>query len=230
MFNVIVPMAGEGSRFLKDGITVPKPFIAINNEPMFFRAIKNFIGKDCKFIFIIRDSHLQHFDIDLFLSKYNINYKIIIQEGGRLGPSDTLSLCIGNVENLPTFFIDCDQQTHFDIDKTLEDSVKFSGGVVTFNSNSNKYSYVQSNDNIMTRIEEKIQISEDACSGVYFWNNFNEYVKYYESTIWEGKSEKYISDVYKTALLDGKKFFVLKSEAYSTYGTPDDLRAELDKG
>jgi dTDP-glucose pyrophosphorylase len=229
MFNVIVPMAGEGSRFLKEGITTPKPFIKIENEPIFFRAIKNFISEDCKFTFIVRDSQIQHFDIDLFLSQYNINYKIIIQQGKRMGPADTLSLCIGNIENLPTFFVDCDQQTYFNINEALYKGIEFSGGIVTFNSSSNKYSYVESNNNIIKNIQEKVQISNDACSGVYFWSSFDEYIKYYEKTTWDKESEKYMSDVYKTALLNGKKFFMLRSELYDTYGTPDDLRKAVDK-
>lgn len=229
MFNVIVPMAGEGSRFLKDGIATPKPFIEVGGEPMFFRAIKNFIGKSCNFIFIIHESHSKYFDIDLFLSQYDINYKIIIQKGKRLGPADTISLSIGIVENLPTFFVDCDQQTYFDINQALSEGIKLSGGIMIFNSRSNKYSYVESNNNIMTDIKEKIQISDDACTGTYFWSSFDEYTKYYEKTIWDDGSERYMSDVYKTALLDDKRFFVLKSEQYNNYGTPDDLKKAVNK-
>lgn len=37
--HIIMPMAGEGTRFLKEGWTTPKPLIELKGIPLFVRAI-----------------------------------------------------------------------------------------------------------------------------------------------------------------------------------------------
>ena len=39
--HIIMPMAGEGSRFLQEGWTIPKPLIELNGVPLFLRAISS---------------------------------------------------------------------------------------------------------------------------------------------------------------------------------------------
>lgn len=222
MFNVIVPMAGNGSRFMEGGVTVPKPFIMIDGLPMFFHAIKNFLKYDCHFVFIVKDTHLKHFDINSFLSKYQIKYKIIVQDTKSFGPANTISLCEGKVEELPTFFVDCDQDTVFDVSKVL-DFKNCSGVIVTFKSNLSIYSYVKTQDNHIKEIKEKYVISDDACSGIYFWSSFNEYLKFYKKTDWSQHLEEYMSAVYKTAIDAGQIFFSTPSDSHTAYGRPLDL-------
>ena len=38
--HIIMPMAGEGSRFAKAGWTTPKPLIEVNGQPLFKHSIK----------------------------------------------------------------------------------------------------------------------------------------------------------------------------------------------
>ena len=40
-FNIVVPMAGRGSRFTENGYTDSKPFIDVNGKPMIQRVIEN---------------------------------------------------------------------------------------------------------------------------------------------------------------------------------------------
>ena len=40
-FNIVVPMAGRGSRFTEQGYTDSKPFIDVNGKPMIQRVIEN---------------------------------------------------------------------------------------------------------------------------------------------------------------------------------------------
>ena len=37
--HIIMPMAGEGSRFMKEGWTTPKPLIKLNGRELFLHAI-----------------------------------------------------------------------------------------------------------------------------------------------------------------------------------------------
>lgn len=61
-----MPMAGEGSRFLKEGWTTPKPLIELNGQPLFKHAISSVTDKDIqmKYSFIVRQEHIDKYQID----------------------------------------------------------------------------------------------------------------------------------------------------------------------
>ena len=46
--HIIMPMAGEGSRFRKEGWTTPKPLIELNEMPLFVRAIQSVAISDVR--------------------------------------------------------------------------------------------------------------------------------------------------------------------------------------
>ena len=64
--HIVMPMAGEGSRFAQAGWTTPKPLIELRGVPLFQRAIGSVAieGVDMKYSFIVRQEHIdsQHID------------------------------------------------------------------------------------------------------------------------------------------------------------------------
>ena len=64
--HIIMPMAGEGSRFRKEGWTTPKPLIELNEMPLFVRAIQSVAISDVrmKYSFIVRQEHIDEYEID----------------------------------------------------------------------------------------------------------------------------------------------------------------------
>ena len=64
--HIIMPMAGEGSRFLKEGWTTPKPLIPLHGIPLFKRAIRSVHveGVQMKYSFIVRQNHIDEYGID----------------------------------------------------------------------------------------------------------------------------------------------------------------------
>ena len=71
--NVLIPMAGEGSRFAKAGYTFPKPLIEINSEPFIAHVIDNMAFQDANFYFLIREEHLKDHNFESLFSKKKIN-------------------------------------------------------------------------------------------------------------------------------------------------------------
>jgi hypothetical protein len=55
--NVLIPMAGQGSRFAKAGYTFPKPLIEIENKPM-IQWVINSIDINANYIFLIQNEFL----------------------------------------------------------------------------------------------------------------------------------------------------------------------------
>ena len=61
--NILIPMAGAGSRFQEAGYNLPKPLIDVKGKPMIQHVVEN-IALDGKYIFIVQKEHQE---------KYNIN-------------------------------------------------------------------------------------------------------------------------------------------------------------
>ena len=59
----IIPMAGEGTRFSKDGYLLPKALVPVSGEPMIAAVIKDLPAAD-KWIFLVRAEHVTNFSVD----------------------------------------------------------------------------------------------------------------------------------------------------------------------
>ena len=59
MINIVIPMAGKGSRFAKSGYEKPKPFIDVNGKPMIVRVLENLSYLDARYILIARREHIE---------------------------------------------------------------------------------------------------------------------------------------------------------------------------
>ncbi|KKL04319.1 hypothetical protein LCGC14_2617280, partial [marine sediment metagenome] len=59
--KIVIPMAGEGSRFSEAGYTVPKPLIEVSGKPMIQKVVEN-LPFDADFIFLVRQEHLDQYN------------------------------------------------------------------------------------------------------------------------------------------------------------------------
>ena len=51
--NILIPMAGAGTRFQQAGYTFPKPLIEINGKPMIQLVVEN-LNVEANFIFVVQ--------------------------------------------------------------------------------------------------------------------------------------------------------------------------------
>ena len=74
--NVLIPMAGAGSRFEKAGYTFPKPLIEVNGKPMIQVVVEN-INVDAKHIFVVQKSHYDKYNLKTVLNNISADCDII---------------------------------------------------------------------------------------------------------------------------------------------------------
>jgi len=68
MLNIVVPMAGRGSRFQQVGYVDPKPLIQVAGKSMIERVISNLTpSTEHRFIFICQREHLLSYPIEACL-------------------------------------------------------------------------------------------------------------------------------------------------------------------
>ena len=63
--HIVMPMAGEGSRFIREGWKIPKPLIDLHGKPLFQRSIDSVMldGILKKYSFIVRQEHIDKFNL-----------------------------------------------------------------------------------------------------------------------------------------------------------------------
>jgi dTDP-glucose pyrophosphorylase len=226
--NVIIPMAGLGSRFSNEGYSLPKHLIPVIDKPMIHSVIEN-LNLDANWIFIIRN------DLDNkvkeLLKQLKPDSKIIEISEVTDGPARTTLLAKDYINDDPLVIINCDQMVHdFDITKLIEFSnVRNADGILgSFISTSDKCSFVKLNDDgDIIDVKEKIVISNIATTGLHFWKNGLDFVSSAEEMI-ESKemynNEFYIAPSYNYLIKNGKRVLPFFYNLHFPIGTPNDLK------
>lgn len=227
--NVLIPMAGAGSRFEKAGYTFPKPLIDVNNKPMIQVVIEN-LNLDANFIYVVQKSHRQKYNLDTLLNLITPNCKIVEVDGITEGAACTALIAKEFINNDdPLFFANSDQFVEWDSNEFMYkmQETGCDGGIVTFKSTHPKWSFAKTNkDGIVTEVAEKNPISEDATVGFYFWKNGSDFVKYAEDMIQKNirvNNEFYVCPVFNQAIQDNKQIRIFNIDKMWGLGTPEDL-------
>ncbi|MCQ2016307.1 dolichyl-phosphate mannose synthase [Clostridium butyricum] len=226
--NLIMPMAGRGSRFTKEGFEVPKPLIKINNKPFFYwatQSIRKFIELN-SLTFVVLREHVEKFSIDKHILDYFPEAKVEIIPEVLNGAVLTCIEGIRNINNNnPIIFNDCDHlfsSSLFNIYCNREIFSEIDGALLTFKSDDSKFSYLQCDNygNVIKTIEKKV-VSNDAICGAYYFRNKDIFLectnKYLEICNY---SEYFVSGVYNVM---AEKGYIIKNfevDFHLPFGTP----------
>lgn len=232
--NILIPMAGAGTRFEKMGYTFPKPLIDVNGEPMIKVVVEN-LNIDANFIYIVQKSHREKYNLDTLLNLITPGCKIVEIDGITQGAACTTLLAknLINDEN-PLLISNSDQFIVWDSNEFFYKMYesKVDGGIITFKSTHPKWSFVKINElGFVTEVAEKKPISDLATVGIYYWAKGSDYVKFAEEMIFNNirtNNEFYVCPVYNHAILDGKKIKTYDVEKMMGLGTPEDLNFFLE--
>lgn len=232
--NVLIPMAGAGSRFATAGYTFPKPLIEVNGKPMIQVVVEN-LNIEANYTFIVQKEHYEKYSLQYLLNLIAPNCNIVQVDGLTEGAACTTLLAKEFINNdSPLVMANSDQFIEWNSNECLyafnADGVD--GGIVTFEATHPKWSYAKiGQDGFVSEVAEKKPISNNATVGVYFWKKGSDYVKYAEQMIQKNirtNGEFYVCPVFNEAISDGKKIRVKEIEKMWGIGTPEDLNYFLE--
>jgi HAD superfamily hydrolase (TIGR01509 family) len=232
--NILIPMAGAGSRFANAGYTFPKPLIEVNGKPM-IQVVKDNLAMDGQFIFIVNSEHYTKYNLEYMLNAISPNCKIITVNTLTEGAACTTLLAKELIDNDCQLLIaNSDQYIDWNSSEFMYSlqGEHVDGGILTFENSHPKWSYAKTKDGFVTTVQEKKVISNEATVGIYHWKKGSDYVKYAEQMITKDirvNNEFYVAPVYNEAIEDGKKFKTYKVDAMYGLGTPEDLTTFLKK-
>ncbi len=230
--NVVIPMAGLGSRFQKLGFKEPKPLIKVNGVPM-VRFVAESMNIDAHFIYIVQKEHRLDYPLDDILS-FTPNFSIVDVDGLTEGATCSVLVSKNLINNdNPLIIMNSDNLILFDPVEFMTVVGKYDGGIICFDAEGDKWSFAKSNeDGIITEVAEKNPISKYATAGLYFWSKGSDFVKYGEQMIQKNirvNNEFYVCPVYNEAIQDNKKIYnylIDKNQMWGL-GTPEDLELFL---
>lgn len=232
--NMLIPMAGAGSRFEQAGYTFPKPLIDVNGKAMIQVVIDN-LNIDANYIFVVQKSHREKYNLDIFFNLITENYKIVEVDGITEGAAVTALLAKEYINNdNPLFFANSDQFVEWDSNEFMYkmQETDADGGIVTFTANHPKWSFAKLNENgIVTEVAEKKPISDLATVGFYYWKHGSDFVKYAEEMIAQNirvNNEFYVCPVFNQAIKDGRIIRNYHVNKMWGLGTPEDLKYYLE--
>jgi|TARA_Y100000004_G_scaffold149990_1_gene172123 HAD superfamily hydrolase (TIGR01509 family) len=228
--NVLIPMAGAGSRFEKAGYTFPKPLIEVDGKPMIQVVVEN-LNIDAKHIFIVQKEHYEKYNLKYLLNLItNDNCEIVQVDGITEGAACTTLLAKEFIDNdEPLVMANSDQFLDWDSNEFMYSMVAddVDGGIVSFKATHPKWSFAKlGEDGFVSEVAEKKPISDVATAGVYYWRKGSDYVKYAEQMIDKDirtNNEFYVCPVYNEAIEDKRKVKVFPIEKMWGLGTPEDL-------
>ena len=232
--NILIPMAGAGSRFQQAGYTFPKPLIEVNNKPMIQVVVEN-LNIDANYIYVVQKSHREKYNLDTMLNLVTPGCKIVEVDILTEGAACTALLAKEYINNdSPLFFANSDQFVEWDSNEFMYKMQESNcdGGIVTFKATHPKWSFAKIDDNgFVTEVAEKNPISDNATVGFYYWKQGSDFVKYAEQMIEKDirvNNEFYVCPVYNQAIEDCKKIRIFESGKMWGLGTPEDLNFYLE--
>lgn len=233
--NVVIPMAGNGSRFATAGYVDPKPLIPVFGEPM-IRWVVNNLGLDATFTFLIRkDFEYARDMLRTMVPGCNVVCVDKVTEGAACTVllakeyinNDSPLMMINSDQYID--FADCPTAFKFVFDFLYSPSERQTDGKIsTFDGRRHpKWSYAKlGDDGFVSEVREKDPFSDHATTGLYAWKRGSDFVKYAEQMIAKNirvNNEFYVVPVFNEAISDGKRIAICPCIRMWGLGVPEDL-------
>lgn len=227
---VVIPMAGRGTRFQKEGYSTPKPFIPVLGELMVIRALASIsnLKKVSRLIFVCLKEHQDQYNIHGELSgifKWNTSFVFIndvtqgqlctvLKAEDYIMPNEGLLICSSDT------YIESDIAKH--IENISED---LSGLISVINLPGDNWSFAKVDSlGKVIQVAEKQRISEWASTGIYFFSKGSDFLKYSKRIIDAEeltRGEYYVIPVYQKMIEDGHNIGISIAHQMWDMGTPN---------
>lgn len=235
--NILIPMAGAGSRFKIKGFDRPKPLIKIDDMCLIEKAVST-LGIPGKYIFVTRKYDEPELNNELKETLNRIAPGCVIHQIDYLTDGATATCLIAKNEinnNEPLIITNCDQALDWDSNDFLDNIKDVDGCVVTYDSDNAKNSFIQTDENGRgTHIAEKQVISNLALIGLHYWKHGSDFVSSAEQLISneiKSRNEYYIAPTYNLLINEGKYItnYHIDKNQYISLGSPEDVTIYIGK-
>jgi len=234
--NLIIPMAGNGSRFREAGYKTIKPLIPLKSgKPMIEEVVNSLQFPDANYIFIVQDQHDKEFGLEGILSNLVKKCTIVRTNGLTGGAAETILLAEKFCDPYkPVMVVNSDQLIEYNKEKFIDEVFRYWDGIIfTFNSNDPKWSYVKLQyEKAVCEVVEKQVVSDHSTCGIYFYkttylmfNSIRNMMNNYQNKV---NNEWYFAPSYNEAIKRGYCISAFYVDKMIGLGDPESLERYLN--
>lgn len=238
--DVVITMAGLGSRFRKAGYVVPKYMIEAKGKTLFewsMLSLKGYAADIDKYIFVVMQD--KAVDVESFIAeqcqKMSISqYRIILLDYLTDGQATT-ALLAKQYWNKNNALLIYNIDTYVEPGEMNSAELKGDGFIPCFQAAGEHWSFVRLDEGgKVVEIKEKERISDYCTLGAYYFESCALYLKLYDEFYGKlseyDKSEKYVAPLYDYLLRKGGEVYISNVESNKVHvlGTPEELTAFLE--
>lgn len=237
MLNIVIPMAGRGSRFAKEGYALPKPLIDVHGHHMIECVVKNIAPRtEHRFIFLCLEEHIKQYHLPELLQRIAPGCAIVPVDHVTEGAACTVLLAREYIDTDDALMIaNSDQYVDIDINEFLAANDGLDGLIMTMRAGDPKWSFIRCGENgFVTELREKEVISNEATVGIYVFSRGRDFVRGAGEMIARGlrvNGEFYVAPVYNLLIDAGARigWYNIGSVDNGMYGLgiPADLKRFL---
>lgn len=235
MINVVVPMAGRGSRFARTHYGLPKPLIEVQPGKRMVDYVIDYLTlpEPHRFIFVCLGEHDRAYNLKSYFRRKTSGHEIIITESVTAGPAASALLAERFIENDEELLVAyCDMFLTIDMARFLAWSRRrgADGSVIAYPSTNPMDSYAKIDVNgRVTETAEKVLISDTATAGLYYFRSGRDFVLAARKMLANKPSrgiELFVSPCFNELIRRGKVVlaYSIRRDEKIEMGTPDDLR------
>jgi NDP-sugar pyrophosphorylase family protein len=234
--QIVIPMAGRGSRFAQAGYTTPKPLIPVGGRPMIAWIVENIAPRrPHRFIFLCLAEHLEKYpEVPAELRRLCPGCEIVPVRAVTEGAACTVLLAREFIDTGdPLMIANSDQIVDLAIDDYLAagDAPGIDGLIMTFWSDHPKWSYCRlREDGAVSEVVEKQVVSNEATVGIYNFRLGRDFVRAADAMIAADlrvNNEFYVAPCYNQLIAAGAKVITMKTgreyDGMYGLGIPEDL-------
>ena len=230
--NLVMPMAGRGSRFAQVGIRTPKPLIDVRGRPMYAWATDSLpLALASRLIFLCLREHLTGTGLerDIHARYGRLSPVIVPIDEVTEGQACTVLLArewIDTDDHLVIF--NADTWYRSSLERTLPALPPSVAGLLgVFRAEGDRWSFARTDtEGRVVETAEKRRISDLACTGLYHFTRGSDFVRYSGEMIRDNdrvNGEFYVAPVYNRMIRDGLDVRVDVADEAWALGTPEDL-------
>ena len=235
--NIVITMAGAGTRFRKAGYTVPKYQIEAHSKTLFewaMLSLEDFRSPDNRYIFIVRQEDKAEEFISKQCSTMKLdNYAVLQLETGTDGQATTV------MKAIPYCYID-EPLLIYNIDTFVEpgemkvSDIVGDGFIPCFKAPGDHWSFVKLGEKgKVVEVREKERISENCTLGAYYFNSCSLYTRLYHEYYGQQTqedTEKYVAPLYNKLILEGGEVLIsiVPYDRVHVLGTPEELNVFIN--
>lgn len=230
--NIVMPMAGRGSRFAEVGYTVPKPLIDVKGKPMYAWATDSLPLSLCtRLVFICLDEHLKGLGLEQDIKSRYGKYDPVIVPLTKVTQGQACTVLEAREQldpKQPLLIYNADTWCRTGMAESLPKLPSSVAGVLgVFKAPGDKWSFARTDaGGRVVEVAEKKRISDWASTGLYWFKETAEFLREADAMIAANQrvnNEFYVAPVYERLIAQGKEVRIDEALEVWVLGTPEDL-------